>query len=190
MQKYYEATESDRPRKNIKYCIECIKLKPTNAIDLGCGQGNDTWYLIKNGWNVVGIDREDVEERIRNRLSKKEQLLFHFSLQEFENLKLSKTNLVIANFSLSFCNHKKWKDTWKTIEEAIVKEGYFVGTFLGDRDSWARTRTEMTFFSKEEAEALFQNFKIIVFDEMETDKPTALGREKHWHFFSIIAQKN
>lgn len=48
----------------------------------------------------------------------------------------------------------------------------------------------MTFFSKEEAEALFQNFKIIVFDEMETDKPTALGREKHWHFFSIIAQKN
>ena len=47
----------------------------------------------------------------------------------------------------------------------------------------------MSFFTREEAEKLFKQFKIIRFEEIENDKPTALGEDKHWHFYSIIAQK-
>ena len=34
--------------------------------------GNNTVYLIKNNWNVLAIDKEDVEERIAKRLNNKE----------------------------------------------------------------------------------------------------------------------
>ena len=64
IEKYYTNTESEMPRNNIKYFINKIQCDPSNAIELGCGAGNDTVYLIKNNWNVLAIDKEDVEERI------------------------------------------------------------------------------------------------------------------------------
>ena len=188
--KYYDITEKDKPRKNVKYFVENIKAIPTKAVDLGCGQGNDTLFLIKNGWNVLGIDRENVEERIRKRLNEEQQEFFNFELQNFENLKLRKNDLIVANFSLSFCNNKKFNETWRIIQESILPGGYFVGNFLGNKDSWTRTKNEMTFLYKEDVERLFYNFKIIKHDEIERDKATALGEDKHWHFFNVIAKKN
>lgn len=58
----------------------------------------------KNGWNVLAIDREDIESRIKTKLSKEESKQFKFSRQKFEKIELEKNNLVIANFSLPFCN--------------------------------------------------------------------------------------
>ena len=41
-----------------KLLIEFIdKYKVDNAIDLGCGSGNETVYMIKNGIKVLAIDR-------------------------------------------------------------------------------------------------------------------------------------
>lgn len=187
--KYYEATQKDKPRKNIKYFIDNIKINPKSAIDLGCGQGNDTVFLIKNGWKVLGIDKENVEERIRKRLNKDEQKFFDFKLQNFENLKINKTNLIIANFSLAFCNNEKFEYAWEKIERSLLVGGYFVGNFLGKKDSWIKKESTMTFLSKKEIQKLFENFEIIEFKEIEIDKETALGKRKHWHFFNVIAKK-
>ena len=187
--KYYDLTKRNSCNKVLKYFIKNIMLEPTNAIDLGCGQGNDVIYLIDHGWKVLGIDKENVEERIRIRIDNKKQSLFRFELQNFENLKLNKTNLVLSNYSLPFCNKKKFKDAWKIIEESILENGFFVGNFLGDKDSWIKSRQEMTFLSKNEVNKIFNKFQIIYFDEVEIDKPTALGNPKHWHIFNVIAKK-
>lgn len=47
IEKYYDNTESEKPRKNVQYFIEKVKCNPGKAIELGCGAGNDTVYLIK-----------------------------------------------------------------------------------------------------------------------------------------------
>ena len=36
---------------------------------------------------------------------------------------------------------------------------------------------------------LFVQFEIIQFDEIEKDAKIALGEEKHWHVYNIIAKK-
>ena len=51
IEKYYNNTESERPRKNVRYFVEKIKCNPGKAIELGCGVGNDTVYLIK----IIGM---------------------------------------------------------------------------------------------------------------------------------------
>ena len=46
IQKYYENTENALPHPMVKKFIN-MNIKPKNAVDLGCGAGRDTIYLIK-----------------------------------------------------------------------------------------------------------------------------------------------
>lgn len=47
----------------------------------------------------------------------------------------------------------------------------------------------MVFLLKKEVLELFKNFDIIHFEEIEEDRKTALGVEKHWHIYDVIAKK-
>lgn len=189
IEKYYDNTESENPRNNVQYFIDKIKCNPSNAIELGCGAGNDTVYLIKNNWNVLAIDREDVEERISNRLNPKEIEMFRFQRQNFETLELEKTNLIIANYCLPFCNKDKFEELWNKIKMSILDKGYFIGNFFGINDSWNNSKSEMIFLSREQVMELFEDFEIIIFKEIEKDALTGLGKMKHWHIFDVIAKK-
>ena len=125
IQKYYDNTQSDKPRNNVEYFINEIQCNSGNAIELGCGAGNDTVYLIRNNWNVLAIDREDVEERIAKKLTKEELAKFTFQKQDFEILKLEKNNLTVANYSLPFCDKDKFEELWNKIKRNILPNRIF-----------------------------------------------------------------
>ena len=108
--------------------------------------GNDTVYLIKNNWNVLAIDREDVKERIVKKLNDEEQEKFKFQKQNFECLELEKNNLIVANYSLLFCNKNNFKELWNKINKSILKDGYFVGNLFGNKVEWKSTKEKMVFF--------------------------------------------
>lgn len=190
IQKYYENTENIPPNNNIKKFINMKKI-PGNAIELGCGAGRDTLYLIKNNWNVLAIDRENVEDRIKKRINTQEYLnKFRFQQQNFEDIVLEKNNLLVANYSLPFCNKNEFTKLWKKIEKSILKNGYFVGNFFGVNDEWNGLKPNMIFLNKPEVLELFRNFEIIEFKEEQADRKTGLGVMKHWHLFWVIAKKN
>lgn len=188
VEKYYDNTANLMPSYTVKEFIK-LNVKPENAVELGCGAGRDTVYLIKNGWNVLAIDRENVESRIVEKLSKKELKKLKFSRQKFENIELEKNNLVVANFSLPFCNKVNFEDLWNKINNSLLENGYFVGNFFGVNDEWKKTKKEMTFLTKEQVIELFKDFEIIEFKEVEKDDFTGMGKIKHWHIFNVIARK-
>lgn len=188
IEKYYDNTKDANPNFTVKKFLE-LNVKPGNAIELGCGAGRDTVCLIRNGWNVLAIDREDVESRIAAKLSTEELRKFKFLKQKFEDIELEKNNLVVANFSLPFCNNDSFKVLWNKINNRILKDGYFVGNFFGSNDEWKRTKEEMTFLTKEQVTELFKDFEIVEFKEVEKDDFTGLGQMKHWHIFNVIAKK-
>jgi len=188
IEKYYDNTENEMPNYTVKKFIE-LNVEPGNAVELGCGAGRDTVYLIRNGWNVLAIDREDVETRIVSKLLVEELEQFEFFKQRFEAIKLENSNLVVANFSLPFCNKNNFKELWDKINHSILKDGYFVGNFLGDKDEWKNAKEKMTFLTKDQVMELFRNFEIVEFKEVEKDGLTGLGKMKHWHIFNVIAKK-
>ena len=130
-----------------------------------------------------------MEERISKRLNKEELTRFNFQKQELETIKLKMSDLIIANYSLSFCNKQEFNKMWKTIKKNICKDGYFVGNFFGINDSWNKAESNMTFFIKNQVMDLFKKFEIIKFDEIEKDALTGLGKMKHWHIFNVIAKR-
>jgi SAM-dependent methyltransferase len=189
MEKYYDNTERIPANSNIIYCINKLKPAPGKAIDIGCGAGRDTKYLLKHGWSVIAIDKADLYDRISKYLTKEAMERFQFSKQEFENLKLENADLIVANFSLSFCKKDKFYEMWDKIVENINENGYFVGNFFVINYEWKDIMINQSFFTKEQVENLFDKFNIIKFDELEKDALTGEGKMKHWHYFSVIAQK-
>ena len=184
---YYEKTKNTIARMNVRKFMD-MEVAPKRCIDLGCGAGNDTIFLIKNGWKVTAIDKEDTEMIIKNYLNKEEQKSLEFIKSDFENITLKSCDLLVANFSLTFCKKDYFNELWEKIEKSIIKNGYFVGNFLGINDTWIN-KPNMTFLRKEEVLNLFSSFNIIKFYETEKDAKTALGTEKHWHIFDVIAKK-
>ena len=189
IQKYYDNTENNPPSKNIVKFIN-LKTPQGKAIELGCGAGRDTIYLIKNNWNVLAIDREDVEDRIKSRLGEQEYLeRFRFQKQDFENLVLEENDLVVANYSLSFCNKNQFQELWNTIKNSILKNGYFVGNFFGVNDEWNGLKNDMVFLNKEQVMELFEDFELLEFEEDEGNRKNGMGVMKHWHLFWVVARK-
>ena len=188
MEKYYKNTENVLPNTIIQKFIS-MNIKPENAIELGCGAGRDTVYLIRNGWNVFAIDKEDTEQIISNKLDDEELKRFKFERQNFENIKLERAKLLVANFSIPFCRKDCFNQFWSKIVDSI-KDGYFAGNFFGLNDSWAKNKQQMIFLSKEQVLELFKNsFEIVYFNEIEKDGTTGLGKMKHWHIYNVIAKK-
>ena len=121
IQKYYENTENALPHPIVKKFIN-MNINPKYAIDLGCGAGRDTIYLIKNGWKVLSIDKENTKEIISSKLEDEELKNFNFKCQDFENIELEKNNLVVANFSIPFCNKAYFSEFWIKLSNSILSE--------------------------------------------------------------------
>lgn len=185
---YYENTKNAPPNKNVREFMK-LRHEEGNAIELGCGAGRDTKFLLENKWNVLAIDKEDVSDIIKEKLNIEELKRFKFKKQEFESLQLESNNLIVANYSLSFCKEEKFVEMWDKIKNSILPNGYFVGNFFGTKDEWAKTKEHMTFLSKENCLNLFNEFDIISFKEIEKQGLTGLGEMKRWHIFDVIAKK-
>lgn len=186
---YHIKTNNMPPRANIVNFIKNHSDLTGNAIDLGCGAGNDSIFLLSNGWNVLAIDGNDVESILRENLNEEDNKKLSFKIQKFEELELPNCNLLISNFAIPFCSKDKFSQMWHKICNSINKDGYFVGNLFGKNDEWNTPNDKRTFLDKEDVIALFKDFEIIEFAEKEFNKQLVLGKLKHWHIFEIVAKK-
>ena len=161
------------------------KYKVDSAIDLGCGSGNETVYMVKNGIKVLAIDRQLNQDFILNRLSDSEKQLISFKESSFEDVELPKTKLLTAFFSIPFCNPNNFDELWTKIYNSIEDNGYFVGQLFGDRDAWNVIESINT-FSIDKVKEYLKNYNIIKLEEIEYVRESD---NKKWHFYDIIAQK-
>lgn len=169
-----------------KLLIEFLdNYKIDNAIDLGCGSGNETVYMIKNGIKVLAIDRQLNQDFILNRLSDNEKKMISFKESSFEDVELPNTKLLTAFFSIPFCNPNNFDELWTKIYNSIEDNGYFVGQLFGDRDAWNVVESINT-FSIDKVKEYLKNYNIIKLEEIEYVRESD---NKKWHFYDIIAQK-
>ena len=169
-----------------KLLIEFLdNYKIDNAIDLGCGSGNETVYMIKNGIKVLAIDRQLNQNFILDRLSDDEKKLISFKESSFEDVELPRTDLLTAFFSIPFCNPNNFDELWTKVYNSIEDNGYFVGQLFGDRDAWNVVDSINT-FSIDKVKEYLKNYKIIKLEEVEYVRESD---NKKWHFYDIIAQK-
>ncbi|WP_017314841.1 class I SAM-dependent methyltransferase [Mastigocladopsis repens] len=163
--------------------------QPQFAVDLGCGEGRDTVELLRRGWRVLAIDGEtEAIERLLKRPDINRQLL-ETRILFFEEVVLPESvDLVNASFSLPFCRPESFPILWQKILSSLRSGGRFCGQLFGERDSWA-IYTSMNHHTRQQVETLLQPFEIEMLKEEDHPGKTAIGEEKHWHLFQIVARK-
>ena len=101
------------------------KLKGKKAIDFGCGVGNDTKFLIENGFFLTCIDKSSKsKELVYEKLQGSNK--YEFINEEFKEVKLPKVDLFYSCLSLQFIKPVDLDNVMKKINDSIKEDGFFV----------------------------------------------------------------
>ena len=182
---YKRALEYNNPSGLLKnfYSLKLDELLSGKvATELGCGAGNDTLYLLQNGFKVNAIDTEETVENILENRYHGNNL--NIVIDDFSKMNLPSTDLFIANFSMIFVDDID--TTMMNVLSSLNTNGFFIGNFIGVEDDWANTRTTTT---KEELENIFSDYKIMYFSEEKYYKDSFNEKNKFWHMYTIMARK-
>jgi SAM-dependent methyltransferase len=162
----------------------CDELPGRTAIDIGCGAGNDTIFLLNKGFKVIAIDVEpQVKDLITNRINDEHNL--KIIIDDFSKIQLHPADLMFGNYSLFFAG-RNFDRLMKNILENLNQNGFFVGNFLGKEDAWKECEARV---DKDELFGYFSDFKIMYFSEEKYYKDSSSEKNKFWHVYTIIAQK-
>jgi len=162
---------------------------PKKSIDIGCGQGTDVAELLREGWDVIAVDKEaEAEQIIIDRFSEFHGKELITQVEKMENIVIPQITLVNASFSLPFCNPDNFLELWNKIISSITIGGIFCGQLFGHDDGWSSNES-MTFHHRKSLDALFKNFRIHYLHEENSVSNTCSGEEKNWHVFNIVAVK-
>lgn len=159
------------------------------AIDLGCGEGYDSIYLIKNNWKVIAIDLfVEVIKKLTNKLDENLKDNLIIKRQEFENLDIPKVDLILANYSISYCKREKFDLFINKIIESVKVDGRFAGIIYGE-DDYRKEFEYMSFMTKEQFYKVFgEKFEIEIFRESK-EKDSMKYNERINHTYEFIIRK-
>ncbi|MCX8074197.1 MAG: class I SAM-dependent methyltransferase [Clostridia bacterium] len=180
-----------------KYSLIFDKIKKGKAIDLGCGLGQYTEYLINKGFDVVSCDisskvLSELKEKIPN--AKILEIDMSKSLP-FESKSLS---LVFANLSIHYFDTKTTENLIKEIKRILKDDGYFVGSVNSSQtykfikevaielepNYYQEKERFVRLFTKEQFDYFFKDFDFEILDEVTT---TRWNRTKiMWEFIAKL----
>jgi tellurite methyltransferase len=195
---YFQSHINARPHDLVTKAFELIgKKKNATIVDLGAGNGKDIANILKAGAIVYAYDADPesvnlIDKRFKYYI-KSDKLFIHQLF--FEDLKvLPKADMIIALHSLPFMRQDKFLKFWQVIQNALVPNGIFVGTFFGEKHYLKRNPEQPKLFrlSREEVLNLFKNFKILNFyEEIEYDEESSKswGTDQFDHRYKVIARK-
>lgn len=191
---YFDATKFRDTRDDLKLGVELVE-GPRIAIDCGCGAGSDIAFLRANGFTVHAFDIEaEAIARCQKRFTGDDKV--KLSQDSFSTFQYPSASLIVADASLFFCPPDEFKDVWKRMNEALLPNGVFAGSFLGPDDTMAGPDYDCKAFwpdvlvtSEDELRAWLQPFEILTFTEHRKSGIAPGGNHHEWHIYSVVARK-
>lgn len=195
---YYQNINGHSPRETTLKAIAFFAQEPTTqprfAIDLGCGTGRDSFELLRNGWQVLTMDKEDEALGWLNFNGGAENELLETKQMGFEDIDFNDLypDLINASASLPFCPKEYFDPTWQAIVNALKPEARFAGHFFGMNDTWAVKQMDdfpTLHHTLEQVHEFLKRFEIEYFVERDEPGTAVGGAPKNWHTYNIVAQK-
>lgn len=105
------------------------------VLDLGCGNGEDTKYLIDCGFEVISADFSNSSIEALSEIRGSNPLLFDMSNEEdWEKFKDKSIGTVIANLSLHYFDSKTTMMILSNIERILKPSGLLIARLNSSKD--------------------------------------------------------
>jgi SAM-dependent methyltransferase len=127
--------QETEPAIDLSTIHQIKEFRPGRALDLGCGTGIDTIYLLKKGWQVVSIDMNQLaldilQEQVKNICTSDELNRLTPLCCKIEDYPFNqKFHLINATRSLPFCDPSQIQMVWKRLIKSLEIDAFFVGQF-------------------------------------------------------------
>jgi len=186
---YYEKSMRRKHNPRTEFAVRLNESNAKVAVDCGCGTGADIAYFEQVAYQVFAFDvNPDSVDICKERFASK--ALVDIECASFDSFAFPRAGVITANSSLFFAHAATFLQMWKRLTDSLEIGGVFAGDFMGVKDTWVEAyRSDITPFTEVEVRALFAGFDIVRFTERDEDGTTAIGKEKHWHVFSVVAIK-
>ena len=153
------------------------------------GTGRDTAELLRRGWRVLAIDREqEAIDRLHALAGPDVGAARDASSRGSRRPTWPACDLVNASFALPFCPPDAFAALWRRIVDSLAPGGRFCGPALrrarrvgADRDRRPHARRGRASCSRRSRSSGSTS--------STARATTAIGKRKHWHLFHVVARK-
>lgn len=176
-----------------KYSDIFNKIPKGKALDLGCGLGQYTKFMLDNGFEVTSADISiEALNKLKESLPETETIQLDMSEKlPFED---NQFELIIANLSIHYFDEKTTKQLISEIKRILKPGGYFIGSvnsskcieFIKDHivkiedNYYSEPGRNIRLWNKEQFEEFFKDFERVVLEEVRI---TRWNRPKDmWEF--------
>ena len=168
-------------------------------LDLGCGQGRDTLFMLTKGFRVTAVDNsQEGINKIRNLVKEVGLLEGNLNLvcNDISNFNIRKNRFDIINAfnSLQFLSKNNTLRLLENIKKNIKPGGYIIiSAFTTDDQLYKKIGNDKRcFFELGELKKIFSTEHIILYNEEIINDDGHIGSpEPHMHgIVRMIAQKN
>ena len=116
-----------------KYKEIINKVEGNNAVDLGCGIGQDTKWLIDNGFDVISCDISNIAlEKLKELIQNSKTL--QIDMRETLPFKENSINLVNADLSIHYFCMKDTIRIFNEINRILTPNGILIGRVNSDKN--------------------------------------------------------
>lgn len=176
--------------------VDSIKYLLLNAkvLDLGCGEGKNSFFLAKNGFDVTAIDISDVGIKKLKEFVKKEKLKIKADVSDIKSY-LNDCGEFDAIFGINILQFIDSKNIFSIIDKIKSKTKpngvNVVESFVAENSKQKEMVLSKSgyYFGEEELKEIYKDWKILFYEEKLGYWETH-GELRHRHFTVIlIAQK-
>ncbi|MGF1878502.1 class I SAM-dependent methyltransferase [Photobacterium frigidiphilum] len=162
------------------------------AVDIACGTGRDTLYLLEKGYQVYAFDKDigSLKHLSTHPLACSNPSL-DLQLSLFEEYPFPKANMINASACLFFCKPNEFSILWHNIDAALDVNGIFCGHFLGTNNTDVDTHTDQQILthSHEDIETLLKKYYIISWKVKKEYSAQLTNKKQRWLVNTLIAMK-
>ncbi len=152
--------------------VDSIKNLPKNArvLDLGCGEGKDSFFLTKKSFNVTAVDISDEGIKKLKEFAKKEKLKITANVSDIKSYleDCDRFNAIFGINILKFIDRKNIFSIIKKIKTKTKTKGInVIVSFIArthKQKEIAFTKREYL-FDKGELKKLYKDWKILFYEE-------------------------